>query len=43
MCLRMLLGNHQKVSVTKLLKSLYPTVQSTNDDERGDNDNEVSW
>ncbi len=27
MCLRILLGNHQRVSITKLLKSLYPTVQ----------------
>ncbi len=27
MCLRILLGNHQRVCITKLLKSLYPTVQ----------------
>ncbi len=25
MCLRILLGNHQRVCITKLLKSLYPT------------------
>ncbi len=27
MCLRILLGNHQRVCLTKLLKSLYPNVQ----------------
>ncbi len=26
MCLRILLGNHQRVCITKLLKSLYPSV-----------------
>ena len=28
MCLRILLGNHQRVCITKLLISLYPTVQA---------------
>jgi hypothetical protein len=27
MCLRILLGNHQRVCITKLLKSLYPIAQ----------------
>ena len=27
MCLRILLGNHQRVCITKLLKSLYPSGQ----------------
>ncbi len=27
MCLRILIGNHQRVCITKLLKSLHPTVQ----------------
>ncbi len=27
MCLRILLGNHQRVCITKLLKSLYPNIQ----------------
>ncbi len=28
MCLRILIGKHQRVCITKLLKSLYPTAQS---------------
>ncbi len=28
MCLRILLGNHQRVCISKLLKSLYPNVHS---------------
>ncbi len=28
MCLRIFLGNHQRVCITKLLKSLYPTAHS---------------
>jgi hypothetical protein len=27
MCLRIFIGNHQRVCITKLLKSLYPNVQ----------------